>query len=128
MLKLIRRGGNCVPSGTIAGPMVTLDMGDMYLKDVTLIGCTPWDEPVFHNLVDYVEHGEIRPLVAKVFALETSPTHSVNSWRKSTSATLCWCRLRLRSDRKCVSVVCAGLRSHQARLDKPSTSSQQSRA
>ncbi len=70
MLKLIRRGGNCVPSGTIAGPMVTLDMGDMYLKDVTLIGCTPWDEPVFHNLVDYVERGEIRPLAAKVFALE----------------------------------------------------------
>ena len=70
MLKLIRRGGHYVSSGAIAGPMVTLDMRDMYLKDVTLIGCTTWDEPVFHNLVDYVERGEIRPLVTKVFALE----------------------------------------------------------
>ncbi|MGI9465188.1 MAG: zinc-binding dehydrogenase, partial [Aestuariivirgaceae bacterium] len=45
------------------------DMRDMYLKDITLIGCTAWDEPVFPNLITYIEKGEIRPLVARTFPL-----------------------------------------------------------
>ena len=44
-------------------------MRTFYLKDLTLIGCTAWDEPVFPNLISYIERGEIRPLVAKTFAL-----------------------------------------------------------
>ena len=70
MLKVLRRGGRYVSSGAIAGPLVTLDMRDFYLKDLTLIGCTAWDEPVFPNLVSYIENGEIRPLLAKTFPLE----------------------------------------------------------
>ena len=69
MLKVLKRGGRYTSSGAIAGPMVSLDMRDMYLKDITLIGCTAWDEPVFPNLVTYIENGEIRPLVAKTFPL-----------------------------------------------------------
>ena len=49
---------------------MTLDMRTFYLKDLTLIGCTAWDEPVFPNLVGYIERGEIRPLLARTFALE----------------------------------------------------------
>ncbi len=70
MLKVLKRGGRYASSGAIAGPMVSLDMRDMYLKDITLIGCTAWDEPVFPNLVSYIERGEIRPLVAKVYPLK----------------------------------------------------------
>ena len=70
MLKVLKRGGRYVSSGAIAGPVVELDMRDMYLKDITLIGCTAWDEPVFPDLVSYVERDEIRPLVAKVFPLK----------------------------------------------------------
>lgn len=70
MLKVLKRGGRYASSGAIAGPMVSLDMRDMYLKDITLIGCTAWDEPVFANLISYIERGEIRPLVAQVFPLE----------------------------------------------------------
>jgi len=70
MLKVLRRGGRYVSSGAIAGPLVTLDMRDFYLKDLTMIGCTAWDEPVFPNLVSYIENGEIRPLLAKTFPLE----------------------------------------------------------
>ena len=64
MLKLLRRGGRYTSSGAIAGPIVDLDMRDMYLKDISLIGTTAWDEPVFPNLVRYIEAGEIRPLLA----------------------------------------------------------------
>ena len=70
MLSVLRRGGRYVSSGAIAGPMVTLDMRRMYLKDITLIGCTAWDEPVFPDLIAAIERGAIRPLVAKTFALD----------------------------------------------------------
>jgi NADPH:quinone reductase-like Zn-dependent oxidoreductase len=70
MLKVLKRGGRYASSGAIAGPLVTLDMRDLYLKDITLIGCTAWDEPVFPNLIAYIENGEIHPLLAKTFPLE----------------------------------------------------------
>ena len=70
LLKLLSRGGRYASSGAIAGPMVSMDMRDFYLKDLRLIGCTSWDEPVFPNLVGYIERNEIIPLVAKTFALE----------------------------------------------------------
>lgn len=69
LLRLLRRGGRYVSSGAIGGPRVALDMRDLYLHDRTLIGCTAWDEPVFGNLVSYIERGEIRPLVARTFPL-----------------------------------------------------------
>jgi NADPH:quinone reductase-like Zn-dependent oxidoreductase len=70
LLQALRRGGRYVSSGAIAGAEVTLDMRDFYLKDLTLIGCTAWDAPVFPNLIGYVERHEIRPVVAASFALQ----------------------------------------------------------
>ena len=70
MLKVLRRGGRYVSSGAIGGPIVNFDLRDFYLKDLNLIGCTAWDEPVFANLVSYVEKNRIKPLVAKIFALK----------------------------------------------------------
>jgi len=70
LLKGLKRGGRYVSSGAIAGPLVTFDMRTFYLKDLTLIGCTAWDEPVFPNLISYIERGELRPLVARTFPLE----------------------------------------------------------
>ncbi len=69
MLQLLGRGGRYASSGAIAGPIVSLDLRDMYLKDITLFGSTAWDAPVFPNLVKYIEGGEIRPLLAKTFEL-----------------------------------------------------------
>lgn len=70
LLRTLRRGGRHVSSGAIAGPLVQLDMRTLYLHDLTLIGCTAWDEPVFAELVRYIERNEIRPLVAGVFPLQ----------------------------------------------------------
>lgn len=69
MLKLLRRGGRLVSSGAIAGPVVDLDMRDLYLKDLSLIGSTAWVKPVFANLVSYIERGEINPLLAGAYPL-----------------------------------------------------------
>jgi NADPH:quinone reductase-like Zn-dependent oxidoreductase len=70
MLKVMRRGGRYLSSGAIAGPVVELDMRDMYLGDITLLGCTAWDAPVFPNLLSYIAAGEIRPLVAAIYPLD----------------------------------------------------------
>lgn len=70
LLNALKRGGRYLSSGAIGGPLVTLDMRIFYLKDLTLIGCTAWDEPIFSNLISYIERNEIRPLVAKIFPLE----------------------------------------------------------
>ncbi len=69
VLAALRRGGRYVSSGAIGGPLVELDMRTFYLRDLDLVGCTAWDEPVFPNLVGYIEGGEIRPVVAKTFPL-----------------------------------------------------------
>ncbi len=70
LLKALRRGGRYVSSGAIAGAEVALDMRDLYLKDITLYGCTAWDEPVFGDLIGYIEREEIKPLLAATFPLQ----------------------------------------------------------
>jgi NADPH:quinone reductase-like Zn-dependent oxidoreductase len=70
LLDVLKRGGRYVSSGAIGGPLVTLDMRTFYLKDLMLIGCTAWDEPVFPNLIGYIERGEIRPLLAATYPLD----------------------------------------------------------
>jgi len=70
LIEVLRTGGRYASSGAIAGPIVSFDKRSFYLRDLTLIGCTAWDEPVFPNLIGYIERGEIRPLVAGVFPLE----------------------------------------------------------
>ena len=69
LLKVLKRGGRYASSGAIGGPLVTLDMRDFYLKDLTLFGATAWDETVFPDLVGYIERGEIRPLLAQTYPL-----------------------------------------------------------
>jgi NADPH:quinone reductase-like Zn-dependent oxidoreductase len=69
MPRLLKRGGRLVSSGAIGGPIVQFDMRDFYLKDLTFIGCTAWDEPVFPRLISLIEQGRIRPLVAGIYPL-----------------------------------------------------------
>jgi NADPH:quinone reductase-like Zn-dependent oxidoreductase len=66
---LLKPGGRYAVSGAIAGPLVELDLRKLYLKDLTLFGCTTQDDGVFADLVGYVERGEIRPLVARTYPL-----------------------------------------------------------
>jgi NADPH:quinone reductase-like Zn-dependent oxidoreductase len=69
-LAVLRRGGRYATAGAIAGPIAELDLRTLYLKDLTLMGCTFQEDEVFENLIGYVEAGEIRPHVAKVFPLK----------------------------------------------------------
>lgn len=69
LIAVLKRGGKYVSSGAVAGPVVTFDKRVFYLRDLTFIGCTAWDKPVFGEVVSAVESGEVRPHVAGVFPL-----------------------------------------------------------
>jgi NADPH:quinone reductase-like Zn-dependent oxidoreductase len=69
LLKVLRRGGRYASAGAIGGPLVSLDMRVLYLKDLQLLGGTAWDAPVFPDLISYIEHHQIRPLLAQTFPL-----------------------------------------------------------
>ena len=66
---LLRRGGRYAVAGAIAGALVELDLRSLYLKDLTLLGCTVPSRAAFCDLIDYIERGEIRPLVSAVYPL-----------------------------------------------------------
>ena len=68
-LEVLRRGGRYTTAGAIAGPIAEIDVRTLYLKDLTLMGCTFQEDEVFDNLIRYIEAGEIRPLVAKTYPL-----------------------------------------------------------
>ncbi len=70
LLELLKRGGRYATAGAIAGPIVELDVRTLYLKDLSLIGCTYQEAVVFENLISYIERGEIKPVVAKTYPLE----------------------------------------------------------
>ena len=69
LLDVLKPRGRYAVSGAIAGPIVPTDLRKLYLKDLTLFGCTTQDAEVFPNLIGYLERGEIRPLVAQQFPL-----------------------------------------------------------
>lgn len=68
-LDVLRRGGRYATAGAIAGPLAQIDVRTLYLKDLTLFGCTFQEDEVFANLIGYIEAGEIRPVVAQTYPL-----------------------------------------------------------
>ncbi len=70
LIDVLARGGRYVCAGAIAGPMVTLDLRTLYLRDLTFTGATVVPPGVFADLVGYIERGEIRPVLARTFPLE----------------------------------------------------------
>jgi NADPH:quinone reductase-like Zn-dependent oxidoreductase len=69
LLESLRIGGSYAVAGAIAGPIVELDLRTLYLRDLSLFGCTHQDDRVFTDLVGYIERGEIRPVMAGSYPL-----------------------------------------------------------
>lgn len=69
LFETINRGGHYTTAGAIGGPIVTLDLRTLYLRDITMHGATVLPSIVFQNVVSYIEQGEIRPLIAATFPL-----------------------------------------------------------
>ncbi len=69
-LEVLRPKGRYAVSGAIAGPIVELDVRTLYLKDLSLFGCTSLEPGVFHRLIKLIEAGAISPVIAQSFPLE----------------------------------------------------------
>jgi len=69
LLGLLRRGGRYAISGAIGGPVTEIDLRTLYLKDLSLFGCTFQEDEVFENLIRYIERGEVRPVVSRTYRL-----------------------------------------------------------
>jgi NADPH:quinone reductase-like Zn-dependent oxidoreductase len=69
-LDALRPGGRYAVAGAIGGPIVELDIRTLYLKDLSLFGCTVLEPKVFRNLIEHIERGLISPVVARTFPLE----------------------------------------------------------
>ena len=70
LLEVLKPFGRYAVAGAIGGPHVNLDVRTLYLKDLSLFGCTVLDEGVFGNLIKRIEANDIVPVVAKTFLLE----------------------------------------------------------
>lgn len=70
LVNVLERGGCFATSGAIAGPMVSLDLRTLYLRDLNFQGCTITSLNVFPDLVGYIERGEISPVLAGTWPLE----------------------------------------------------------
>ncbi|WP_299621121.1 alcohol dehydrogenase family protein [uncultured Tateyamaria sp.] len=69
LIDVLERGGRYVCSGAIAGPMATLDLRTLYLRDLTFLGSTVIDPGVMPNLIRYIETGAIQPALAATYPL-----------------------------------------------------------
>ncbi len=69
-LKILRPGGRYAAAGAVAGPLVELDVRTLYLKDLSLLGCTVLDPGVFEAVIRCIESGTVSPVVSRTFALE----------------------------------------------------------
>jgi len=69
VIRAVRPGGHYAVSGAIAGPMVAADLREIYLRDITLHGCTFLPRDVFADLVALINDGTVRPLVSQTYPL-----------------------------------------------------------
>jgi NADPH:quinone reductase-like Zn-dependent oxidoreductase len=67
--EIIRPLGRYVTAGAIAGPLVELDLRRLYLKQVELIGSSFGSHDDFSRLVEMIESGSLRPLLACTYPL-----------------------------------------------------------
>lgn len=70
LLQVLKKGGKYGTIGAIAGPLVELDVRDLYLKDLSLFGSTYQTKEAFQNLINYIEEGKIKPVIGEEFPLK----------------------------------------------------------
>ena len=83
LLEVLKPFGRYAAAGAIAGPIVELDVRTLYLKDLSLFGCTVLDEAVFPNLIKRIEAGQVASVVAQTFPLQQLPQAQEQFERKA---------------------------------------------
>lgn len=69
LLRILKPEGRYSTAGAIGGAVVDLDLRTMYLKQLELHGSSQGTRTAFRRLVDYIQKGQIRPLLDRTFKL-----------------------------------------------------------
>lgn len=69
LLRILRPEGRYTTAGAIGGAVVELDLRTMYLKQLQLHGSSQGTRGDFKRLVQYIESGQIKPLLDRTFKL-----------------------------------------------------------
>lgn len=69
LIAALRPGGRYAVAGAIGGAIVSADLRDIYLNDLTLFGCTYQDPAVFAGLIAHINAGRVRPLIAATYPM-----------------------------------------------------------
>jgi alcohol dehydrogenase len=70
LIDALKPGGHYATAGAIAGPVVEADLRRIYLRDITIHGCTYQPASVFKQLIAMVREGRVKPLISRVYALQ----------------------------------------------------------
>ena len=74
LIKALKPGGHYATSGAIAGPIVTADLREIYLRDITIHGSTFTPRVVFGELIDLINQGQLKPLISATYPLDQIQT------------------------------------------------------
>lgn len=88
LLSALKPGGRYAVSGAIAGPIVEADLRVIYLKDITIFGCTFTPKAVFAELVEIIRSGAIRPVIAATYPLRDIAAAQAAFMQKSTAGKI----------------------------------------
>jgi NADPH:quinone reductase-like Zn-dependent oxidoreductase len=69
LLRVLRPMGRHVIAGAIAGPMAEVDLRTIYLKHLEIIGASQGTREEFRVVLDHIQSGRVKPLVAAVYPL-----------------------------------------------------------
>ncbi len=69
MVRGLVHGGYYITSGAIAGPIATIDLRKLYLRDLSYLGATYQHPTVFPRVVSFIRENKIAPKIGGVFAL-----------------------------------------------------------
>ena len=69
LIKALRQGGRYSSAGAISGPVVEFDLRLLIYKDLQLTGATVVPSGTFARLVQHIESGRLRPLLAATYPL-----------------------------------------------------------
>ena len=70
LVNALRQGGRYSSSGCIAGPMVEFDLRQLIYKDLQLTGATICPPGTMARVVNLIEQGLLKPLLAETFPLK----------------------------------------------------------
>ena len=68
-LRSLSLGGRLVTCGATTGPKVEVDLRHLFRKQQSIMGSTMGDVSGFHEVVQWLSEGKVRPVVDKVFPM-----------------------------------------------------------